>query len=454
MLNKAREAISVIMGKHTLPSVIDTPNGVGISGREPPRRGTEDTLLAYSKMPWLRAIVNKVGVAVGSTNWKLFVVKNSSKKAITRKDIAYGDTVYREAALKEMDEHGDLEEIVDHPLLDLLRKGNEDLLGRACFQVTAQYMDLVGEGFWVLETDLLGIPSSFFPIPPSWVADIPTRDNPFFTLQPSGRTIKIRKQDIIMFKDPDPANPYGRGTGIAGALGDDLEIDEYAAKHLRAFFFNRARPDVIISGDNIAKEDVDRLEHKWLKDHQGFMKAWKAIFFNKKIDIKTLVQSLEDLQMVQLRKAERDTIIQVYGVPPEKFGIVNESKRSTIDAADFFWTKDIITPRVEGLRNVLQHKLVPLYDDRLILGFASLVTEDKSFNLDAARRAPYALTVNEWRAFMDKPSLGPEGDVFIVEDKLRSVPDISDVPVASAEKKLRSILDGVAKVIDEWKNRS
>ena len=39
-------------------------------------------------------------------------------------------------------------------------------------------------------------------------------------------------EDVIVFKDPDPANPYGRGSGIGKALGDELDTDEFAAQHI------------------------------------------------------------------------------------------------------------------------------------------------------------------------------------------------------------------------------
>ena len=61
--------------------------------------------------------------------------------------------------------------------------------------------------------------------------------------------------------------------------------------------------------------------------------------------------------------------INVFGIPPEKLGVVNESKRSTIAAADFFWNKDIILPRMEFIRMFLQLHLVPDFDDKLILDY-------------------------------------------------------------------------------------
>jgi len=232
--------------------------------------------------------------------------------------------------------------------------------------------------------------------------------------QPGGREVQVALNDVIHFRDPDPANPYMRGIGNAKALADELETDEYAAKHLKQFFYNRARPDLIISGDNLSSQDTARLEEKWLAKHQGFWKAWKPHFFSRKIDVKEVGQSFENMQMIELRKYERDMIIQVYGFPPEKFGIVNESKRATISAADFFWTKDIVQPRVELLRDVLQGCLVPMFDEKLILDFESPVVQDQEHELAVMKSAPWAFTQNQWLKKAGLAEIGEDGEVSLI----------------------------------------
>jgi hypothetical protein len=37
--------------------------------------------------------------------------------------------------------------------------------------------------------------------------------------------------------------------------------------------------------------------------------------------------------------------MQVYGIPPEKLGIVENSNRSTIDSADYLFAKSILVPQ-------------------------------------------------------------------------------------------------------------
>jgi len=234
--------------------------------------------------------------------------------------------------------------------------------------------------------------------------------------------IEIPTSEVVAFIDPDPANPYGRGTGIAKSLGDELETDEFAAKHLKSFFYNRARPDLIISSDGMSREDTVRMEERWLDKHEGFWQAFKPHFLNKKVDIKELGQSFENMQMIQLRKHERDTVIQVFGLPPEKFGIINESKRSTIAAADHFWKQDAVFPRIEFMRTVLQDALVPQFDERLILSFEAPVVQDAEHKLNIMRNAAWAFTRNEWREEAHHDPVEIRGDVYAVPVNMQEVP--------------------------------
>lgn len=421
MFDAFREKLAGAISPKSVPKtdMVQTPGsaflGPSVGGGYAPRLGTKELLTAYSMMPWLRAAVNKVGQSVGNTTWKLFVARNRRDGEAVRafKMQRAGMEVRQELILKEM-QKGDLEEIDDHPLLTLLQEGNPRLLGQSVFQLTQEHFDLTGEAFWLLEKNVFNVPVATWPLPPDWVVEFPVAGRPTYKVKIGAITYDIPVSEIVPFIDPDPANPYGRGVGTAKSLGDELETDEYTAKHLRGFFKNRARPDIIISADGLSREETRRLEERWKDEFKGFWNSYKANFMNRKVSVTEIGQSFENMQMVDLRKFERDIVLQVYGFPPEKFGILSSSNRSTIVAADLFWTKDIVMPRVELLRNVLQKHLIPMFDERLILDFDSPVMQDKDHQLNVMSAAPAAFTLNEWRDEADRESLGEEGEKFIV----------------------------------------
>ena len=52
----------------------------------------------------------------------------------------------------------ELEEIEEHPLLDLLNNCNPYMTGTFMRQLTQIYLDSVGEAFWIKERNNLGMP--------------------------------------------------------------------------------------------------------------------------------------------------------------------------------------------------------------------------------------------------------------------------------------------------------
>jgi len=196
-------------------------------------------------------------------------------------------------------------------------------------------------------------------------------------------------------------------------LADELETDEYAAKFMKQFFYNSARPDFLISSNELKKEDTERLEKRWHDKLRGFRRSFLPFFMNRKVEVHPLGTDYSHLSMLDLRKNQRDAVIQVYGVPPEVLGIVEASNRATSEVAEYLYARWVLIPRLEFLRQTLQHCLVPDYDAMLILDYDSPVAQDKEQILKTATIAPWSITVDEWREMQGKlPLPDSKGQVF------------------------------------------
>lgn len=381
--------------------------------KTPPKRGTRQVLEAYSTMPWLRATTNKISRSVGETNWRIYAVRNASGKAIKDPRFNHRSFDSRSKLIKDFHGTGELEEIHDHPLIDVLYGGNDFLSGALNFQVLQLHLDLAGEAYMLKQRDNLGVVIALWPIPPHWIQQIPTPEDFSFTIQWEDFYAKVPSTEMIWLSDPDPAKPYDRGSSGASTLSDELETDEFAAKHTKSFFYNSARPDIIVSGENLSPEDTKRLEQSWLDKHQGFWKSFKPFFVSKSIQIKELSQTFASMQLIELRKFERDTIHQFFGIPPEILGITDTSNRATIDAADFIFTKNVIAPRVEVIRVALQKGLVRDFDDRIILDYENPVQDDLEKKLEVYKAAPHVFTINQWLTLAGDEER-PHGDVVLM----------------------------------------
>ena len=427
----------------------------GSAGPTSPR-GTKQILEGYGTMPHLRAVASKIAQSVAATEWTLWAPTDRKRNRIVQR----AALPHRHVLMKELLQDGELERLTSHLLLDALANANDYLIGPALLRTTQIHIDLVGEAFWIKERNGLGAPVAFWPVPPHWVAETPTPGKRFYRVSFSGWRGEVPDTEILWLVDPDPANPYGRGTGTARALADELETDEFAAKHVRQTFVNRARPDLIIwpeAGKNdsgvISETNAQVLAERWNNEHQGFWRAAKPFFATRKLGVHEFGQSFQELQLTDLRKHERDVIVQTFGVPPEILGIVKEGalNRAALDSVDYLYNKSVIVPRLEFLRAYLQERIVPEYDERLIVDYVSPIAEDRQFLLDAAKAAPHTKTVDEWRAIQGhEPLPDGAGQVFMMPANLIPTPTADLVGAGPPGPSLAAYRRGAAKYA-EWR---
>jgi hypothetical protein len=395
------------------------PGGPG----SPPPRGIAELIKSYADMPWVNAVVGKIASSIACVEWKVFVVRSDAGEVKWRRDLQRADFDTRQRIFKRLQKDRQLEEVVDHPLPQVMEASNSFVLGLTTKRLTQIYLELVGEAYWIKERNEFGMPIGLWPLPPHWVLATPTPSKPFFDVKFMGWQGNIPTSEIVWFIHPDPSNPYGRGVGVAKSLADELETDEYAAKHMKAFFYNRARPDIIVSGKGLRETETKRLEQDWLSKLQGFWRVFKPYFISGEVKVDVIAQNFEHLQLMELRKHVRDTVMQVPGVPPEIFGVIENSNRATIDSAGYLFARWTLVPRLEFLRATMQERFVPDFDERLILDYVSPVQEDKEFNLKVATAAPWSTMIDEWRALRDEEALpNDQGKVFMMPFGLNPVP--------------------------------
>jgi SPP1 gp7 family putative phage head morphogenesis protein len=408
------------------------------------RIGTQNLLRGFEHMPWLHTIVKRIGELSSSVVWRVGYVTNVpaddgqgkrtpdayERRALARMSMQgltrimqNADMAKRGSVLRHMVDMQAFEYLDGHPMLTALDYGNSQFNGRVGRELTQNYLDMAGCGGWILDKNRAGGPTGFWPVPPTWVVQRPW-DTPdaaakgegtYMVRTPNGRMSEIPKDSFVWWHHPAPESPYERAVGTGHVLGDELETDEYAAKYMKQFFINRARPDLLIHGVNAQKEEMTRLEQKWLERLQGIGNMFKPYFLNRDVKVEVLSQNIRDMMMPELRQHERDMFMQVYGMPPEIFGILENSNRATIEAADYLTWKYVVIPRLEFQREILQWRLAPVYDKRLVVLYEAPALQDKEFLLNSMKASPWAYTFDEWRAITGTDPLpDKQGRVFAV----------------------------------------
>lgn len=402
----------------------------------PPKRGTREFLLAYGEMPWLFAIANRVATSVSAIQWKAMAHQktvNGRKTFVKNRILQYAPMKQRAQLVEKLTKQGELVEIEENPLLDIFESTNPVHTSMSMRMLSQLHLDLVGETFLMKERGMMGQPSRLWVIPPHWIHRLPSADKPTFELRHLALVQDIPDTEMLYFSHPNPEDPYGRGLGISQALSDELETDEYSAKHTKQFFWNQARPDLLIypkgqteTGSRIFwnKKQVRELEMDWRSKVQGFMKSWAPYFVPQELGVHEFSQNFRNLQLVPLREFERNTCLQVWGVPPEIMGIIENSNRATIDSSFYLFCMLAIIPRLEFLRTSFQEKLVPEFDERIILMYDSPMDDDKEFQLKVAQIAPWMLTQNEWRNLGGFEEAKTGGDLHTVPSNTTFTDDL------------------------------
>lgn len=402
--------------------------GILSTSKAAPTRGTKELLAAYSELPWLRAVVDRISVSVASTQWMVYRKATPSEK------------MHSPAIRKDHDRVI----VYDSPFNELFDNPNPCMTGRTLRQAAQIYLELAGESFIIIERNDQGQPVELWPIPPTWVKEVPTNDVSTFSVSYNSLQMDVEEKDMLWLKYPNPSNPYDRGSGIGQTLGDELDTDEYTAKHVKSWFYNRATPELLIGVKGASESQLRGAKQAWEDAHRGSFRAFNSHWHSGELDVEQLSQTFADQQLIELRRYERDIIIHTFGIPAELLGITENSNRATIESADYLYSRWTVVPRLEFWRTELQEKILSSFGDNLYLEYKNPVPEDKEFQKEMIKTAPYAFSVNEIR---EVAGFGPvsDGDKFPVDPSMSfsygptTAEDDAEVVDIDQEKKIKSV---------------
>jgi len=377
----------------------------------PPRRGTKELLSLYGASPWLRVVVSRIASRVGQTEWHVMAAREPSTQKDMRgqvvryRHIQRAWSTSRRKQIQALKRGGKVvTDEVDHPMLQVLHDGCPVLDGLQVQTLASIYYELKGEAFMLIERHesgpLKGRPRYLWPIPPYWVLETPTVSRPGYRIQYLGFSTWVPETEIVAIRDPNPAMPYGRATGIGESLADELSADEAASKLVDSSFYNRNLPAAIVSMEAPGaggQAEATRIKADWEQKFRGVYKAFQTYFTNAKVTVNQLSQTFADMQVLELRKQLRDNILEAWGYPKELLGIMENANRSTVDVVDYFKEKYIVEPRREVFRHAYQDRLMPEWDERGIVEYTDEVPQDREFALKTMQTRPAAFTDDEVR---------------------------------------------------------
>ena len=348
------------------------------------------------------------------------------------------------------------EEVVSSDILTLLNDVNPDSTKYELFFATQAMLDMTGNAYWYLARDNEGtgkIRQIYF-ISPEKMTILLDKDNQLnikgYVYGAKGNEVVFEANEIIHFKNFNPNGGYPRphtGVGVVQSALWAIETDNEARNWNYSFFKNSARPDGVLSTEQILGDsEFKRLKEQWEQTHRGSGNVGKTALLESGLKWQDISKTQKDMDFIAQRTFSRDEILSIFRVPKTVVGITDDVNRANAEASDYVFAKRTIKPLMQRFITVLNEYLLPEYDKNLIFTFKDPVPQDRLVQLQQ-----YSLGVNKWLTRNDiRRAEGltesDNGDTFY--GTFSEVPQDSVKPLPQAPKSLKKGI--VDKTIDDF----
>jgi len=213
-----------------------------LEGRKPQTK--QEFVEAFTS--WVYICVKLNAQTVASVPLKLYVAKTTKgqkfqtieTRAISK---ARQKWLYQNEGLdKWLTKAEEIEEVIEHPLLDLLREVNPWNNRQDLWESTSMFLDLTGECYWLLIRDRLGVPRQLWTIPSQFMTPKygTSLDKPIdhFVYKRGNVETALKPEEVIMFTYPNPNNlfsGYACVRGVADAIYLQRQMYQFETSLLR-----------------------------------------------------------------------------------------------------------------------------------------------------------------------------------------------------------------------------
>lgn len=343
----------------------------------------EQFLKAFRSLVYTAAMKNATSVA--SAPLRLYVAKPSEtvKSRFPTKQI---DSCTKNFLLSKRKQHlrnipavrksVDIDEVVEHPILDLLSRVNPYMTLFELLELTDLHEELTGNSYWYLPINRLGLPQEIWPIVPDKMKIIPDEKNYItgYIYGSSFDNVKFKPEEIIHFKFPSTTSYY-YGTSPLAAVRSEYNLLQSIYEYELSSFANSGKPEGYwVAAESLSDEDFTRLKAELKDAWNGINRAGASSLVDNGLEYKAISLSPREMSHLEGKNSLRQDILNAFGQNLALYE--STATRANAEAALHFYMSQTITPRLHRIESKLNETLVPMFDESLFLAFSSVVPED------------------------------------------------------------------------------
>lgn len=298
-------------------------------------------------------------------------------------------------------------EIEAHPFLQLLDEPNAFMSGSFLKRYCVWWLLLRGNAYLFVSTRRPGVgePEELWPLAANMVRPLPETlrrgqgifrniDLIDYEYNVNGSLEILPGENIVHFRSPNPFDWWEGLSPLTAAL-IGVQMDHAQAVWQRDFFAeDNAIPSAIISVPSTTSPvDFDR-QREILRQQ---MKEGQKRLFTRSGDltVETITQTLEQMQIIDSRKFNRDEIDRVYGVPEGLIsgGLSGDSRL----AAEIAFARNTVQPLIDYMAEQLSTDLALYYGDDIMFEAPNVIPQDRALEVQEYTTYSQDMTIDENR---------------------------------------------------------
>lgn len=343
----------------------------------------------------------------------------------------HGSGAVGKSALLDAVEQGDgaVEEVTSHPILDLLRNPEKQLVdaGLSAWDhrwVTQIFLESIGRAYWLItDRDKWGQPTQLLMLRAQMVRETMDTTGKTYILKYGYGTQNYSPADVIRFAMPDPSNPHLGFLSPMRAAIEKVRLARGDDAFTNALLQNGGYPIAMWSptgtdeGGGIGSVEARRMRSTF-RTAFSMANAGQVFVAEHPGTLQSLAFKPTEIISQERHDQLVGEIADCFGVPRTKI-FRDTSAKTSGEGGDIDHARDAGLSRCSRYEETLNKQLVPLFDDtgRMFLAFDSPVPDDKEYDLKEFQAAMVAgvITIDQGLA-----SLGMDPDPQIGDCRILS----------------------------------